>query len=323
MLARRLVTALPRLLLVFLALALLPPLMGGGCADLVDEDGGEVSEEEIPLERRGVIPLRAGYQGGKRLSFWRLSTFVPQDNAWFPRYEKFPGMPVGELFVFAGADGAPTLASAQRPIIDVLPLAAGGSDFFEVVTVRAPASYRGNDIKSRATLLRAGYELRRTGLVVNCPVVGKATALEGAGSSGRSLTLWYRRKTTRCVLVSDTDLPTEKSAFKISVTPVSATRDELRVAASEVYALRTTAFTGADQRTNLPVPDNDVFRHAAGTPDYSPLCKIWDVTVPTDYVAGKIASYEALFPVPDFTDPRITARAPEAFCNCPLAPSEK
>jgi hypothetical protein len=307
-------------------LAVLAVLVGAfgvllaGCSTLVDDDAGAVSESEIPFDRRDEIPLQRGFLDGQAVQFYRLGAFVPTETTWFPRYDKFPGMPVREMYVWPDASGAPALDGEQRPIIDTLPRQASASDFFELVLVR-PAGVGANDIKSRATLLRSGFTLERTGKVVNCPVVGAQATLGGAaGSRYRKLTLWYRNKSVRCLLL---DGGPGVPAPKISVTPLGSGRSELQVTAGEVYSLRSSAFTGADQVTAIPVPQNDVFRVGLASPDYTPLLKVWDVTVPSDYLAGQVRSTADLFPVPGFVDPRIAARTPETFCNCPLVSADK
>jgi hypothetical protein len=303
-----------------IGLALTTLIAGSGCGDdLVDDELGTVSENEIPVERRGVIPLRQGYLGGKRVDYFRVGSFVPSDSTWFPRYDKFPGMPTRELYVFADAAGGLGLGD-QRPIVDHLPLQANASDFLELVVVRAPAGYRANEIKSRATLLRAEYPLERTGLVVSCPLVGTDGRLGVELRSSRKLVLWYRKQTVHCQLLDGgvALFPEGMGPLKKFITTVSSERAEVRAAAGDVYMLRANVFTGADLAPAIAVPKNDIFRHAPGDTEYTPLAKIWDVTMPSDYSVGQITSYEALFPIPDFTDPRITARSPDAFCNCPI-----
>jgi hypothetical protein len=68
-----------------------------GCDNLVDDEEGKVSENEIPPERRAEIPLRAGFLDGKPVEYYWLGLFVPKETSWFPAYEKFPGMPVREM----------------------------------------------------------------------------------------------------------------------------------------------------------------------------------------------------------------------------------
>jgi hypothetical protein len=298
------------------------------CADpYVDDDEGEVPLDEIPYERTKTIPIHQGYVDGKPVEFYRLGNFVPADTAWFPSYTKFPGMPVNDLYVWItneGGKAAFKLDHPQTPIIDTLPEQAGYSDFFEIVGVDAPDDYTANDIKSRATLLRAGYDLIRTGRVVNCPLVGPEAKLEpskGAATAEHPMIeLWYRKQKVRCLLIDGGAHLTAKGGkvFKVSGQQITDKVSEFRVAATEVYALRAAAFSGPDLVSNIPVPGNDIFLHLPGSNNYSPLTKIWDVTVPSDYKVGQLGSHADLFPIPDFTDPRIEERSPDAFCNCPI-----
>ena len=249
-------------------LALVALLGAGACDTLVDADDGLVSENEIPVERRGTIPLLHGYLDGKAVEYYRVGQLVPDETDWFPSYDKFPGMPVRELYVWPDAAGAPSFQGGQRPIVDSLPRQASASDFLEIVLVKPPAgAATPNDIKSRATLLRAGYELTRTGKVVNCPIVGKDGKLGGAPASHYpKLELWYRKKTTSCILL---DGGPNVPAPKTFSTPIgSGGRNELRVAATDLYTLRSTAFSGADLVSAIPVP-----------PGWASYMKIWALPV--------------------------------------------
>jgi hypothetical protein len=300
------------------------------CADpYVDDDEGAVALTEIPFERTKTIPVRQGFINGKAVEFYRMGTFVPADSGWFPSFESFPGMPVGEMFVwltYEGGNPVLKLDHPQKPIIDTLPKQAHYSDFFELVGVDAPDGYNANDIKSRATLLRAGYDLVYAGRIVNCPLVGPKAKLEPP-KKGKAMAeyplveVWYRGQTVQCLLMDGGAHLTDKGGkvFKTFGTAITPEKKEFRVAATDVYTLITGAFTGADRVSNIPVPSNDVFRHTPDSPGYSPLTKIWDVTVPSDYQVGQVVSYDDLFPIPGFTDPRIEERSPEAFCNCPIA----
>lgn len=297
-----------------------------GCGDsYVDDDEGDVPLTEIPHERTGTIPVHGGFVDGTAVELYRMGTFVPAESGWFPSYDEFPGMPVGRMFVRVNSAGELRVDQEQRPIIDSLPQQAGYSDFFELVAVTFPDDYSANEIKSRATLLRAGHPLQYSGRIVNCPVVGPDAKLEPPTGTPvgetRLVKLWYRNQTVHCMLMDGgAHLLGDKGAplFKAYGTPTVGEEKEFRVAASEVYALSTRAFSGADRVSNIPVPNNDIFRHLPGSSSYSPLTQIWDVTVPVDYQIGGLTSYQDLFPVPDFTDPRIEERSPEAFCNCPI-----
>ena len=314
--------------LVLLALASLVAATIGCAAD-IDEDEGTVNIDEIPVSRRATIELKKGFVDGRPLFFYDFGEFVPTSSSWFPAFDEFPGMPVGELLVFADASGKATLGGAQHPIIDLLPKQARYSDFLQIVLVKAPAGYGENEIKSRGTLLRRGFERQETGLVVNCPVVGPDAKLGDTGAdaalkakiagSYKRITVWHRKKLTACMLLDGGKALFAQGTEMGRVSSVAVEGGTaLSVNAAELFAFKAAAYTGPDSVTGIRVPQNDVFRYSPKSPNYSPLNKIWDVTVPSDYVAGQITSYAALHPVPDFDDPRIEERAPAAFCNCPV-----
>ena len=292
-----------------------------GCAGFVDEDEGDVPITEIPLELQGTIKLHKGYLDGKKTEYYRFGTFVPADAGWFPSYEKFPGMPVHPIYIWAGDNGKPSLDVEQRPIIDTLPLQAKYTDFFEVVVVTPGEGEQANDIKSRGTLLLAGNELARTGHVINCPVVGAKAKLQSSTNKQRNtyrkIKVWYRKKIAHCMLMEGGSalIPGGAPSPRVFKQKITDDRTEYRVATAELFTLKSSAFSGADQVSNIPVPDNDVYRYGPGSKDYSPLGTVFDVTVPSDYKVGQVASYAQLYPIPDFTDPRIEERKPAAFFN--------
>lgn len=301
-------------LLIFLA----------ACGSLEDENQGPIAETEIPLHRQSEIPVSRGFVDGKQIEFYKFSAFVPQDANWFPQYEKFPGMPVNEMYIWTDSAGNPSL-DEQQPIVDVLPLQAGYSDFFEIILVTPPTNYKPNTIKSRATLLRSEYELTRTGNIINCPLVGPNTTLAQPNgnvlATYRTIQLWYRKKITHCITMEGAKalFPSDGAlAPKIFTTPITDERNEYRVAASEAYTMLAKAFSGGDQASNIEVPQNDIFKYGPNSQEYSPLVKVWNVTVPSDYQNGELTSYSDLFPIPDFVDPRIEERSPEEFWNCSI-----
>ncbi|MFH1132494.1 MAG: hypothetical protein V1754_14250 [Pseudomonadota bacterium] len=294
------------------------------CGALEDEDKGQVSESKIPTERRGIIPTKMGFVDGKLVEFYDFGEFVPTDANWFPTYEKFPGMPVNIMYVWTDKNGDPSLNS-QFPIVDTLPKQAYYSDFFYIVLVVPPNNYVPNSIKSRGSLLLADFELKHTGVVLNCPVVGQSASLEDTRgktfNNYRKLQLWYRNTTTYCMAMEGGIVlfPQDGAPFaKTFSSPVATGQNEVRVAAGKIFTLTSSAYSGADRVTGIPVPQNDIFRYAPGSVEYSPLVQIWDVTVPSDYVNGQLSSYADLFPIPEFTDPRIQERSPAAFRNCSI-----
>lgn len=307
-----------------LGLLLIVIASAAGCASLVDEDEGPILPSEIPTERQAEISLRTGYIDGKRVEYYLFEpSFVPSDTDWFPSYNKFPGMPVQAMYVWRTASGQPDFD--QRPIIDRLPFQAGYSDFFEIVWVTPSNDYKTNDIKSRATLLRAEFELEYSGAVLNCPLIGAEGSLQQSNTAlmarYRKLRLWVRHQSAYCLTMEGSDalysadtLPQPKNVAQ----PVTAARNEIRVIAAEVYTLQANTYSGADAVNGIAVPQNDIFRYGPGQNDYSPLSKVWKVTVPSDYKKGELSSYADLFPLKDFVDPRIEETSPEVFHNASI-----
>ena len=305
-----------------------------GCAGFVDEEEGQVPTTEFSNLRKGEVPVQRGYLGGQVVEYYRFDTFKPGSASWFPPYTKFPGVPVGDMYILADEDGKIDLATTgQDPIIDVLPGQAHYTDFFELVAFRPDGDYTPNDIKSRGTLVLAEHELTRTRGIVHCPLVDAGATLSNKHGTipapadpnrpeawkfrldYKPIKVWYRKKVAYCMLLDGGHylkpggmLPTAKATAT-----VGGGRFLISVPATEVYTMITSAFTGADQVSNIPVPGNDIFRHGRNEAKYSPVVQIWDVTVPSDYKVGARTSYAELFPVKDFTDPGIVKRNPDAF----------
>lgn len=299
------------------AAALIPlVLLAAACSGPDDEDLGAVPLAEIPAGRRGPIAVHKGYIDDKAVRHAVLGLLVPQNTGWFPGYTTFPGMVTARIYVWADQAGTPDWNNAQVPIIDRLPAQAGYSDFLEVVTVKPTDDAPANAVKSRQTLLLADYELTYTGKIINCPVVdGDAILPLPDGKTITPMRVWYRKRSAHCLPI---DGFADRPGPLVTSTKVADGVLKHEVVATVVYNLRTKAFSGADQVSEIEVPDNDIFRYAPGDNKYSPLAKVWDVEVPTDYTLGELTSYKALFPVPDFTDPRIVERKPDTFCNCPI-----
>lgn len=296
-------------------------LLWMGCTDDADEDEGLLPDSEIPSERQGTIAARRGYLDGKAVEYYRLGSLVPSTASGFPPYETFGGHLVSQMVIVAPSGEPLGLTSGQRPIIDLLPRQSGATDFFELVRAIPDGDYEPDAVKSRATLVRLGFTLEATGLVVNCPVVGQNASLATPKGTSRAIfkiiEVWYRKKLTRCALLDGGIAlqPGGAPAIAVYRNPITSTLYEYRVPAVEVYALRTKAFGGADQVTGIPVPNNDIFRYGPGNALYSPLAQVWDVDVPSDYKVGAKTSYSALFPVLGMTDPAIVKRNPDMFFN--------
>jgi hypothetical protein len=332
-----------RVLLHVLILGLPGAGLLSGCTSLVDDDEGSIPNSEIPVSLQGDIPERGGYLEEQPVDYFEFGHLVPSDASWFPSYLKgeFPGMPVREMYVWSDGDkdtkdnGTPLdWNNAQHPIIDTLPLQAGYTGYFEIVKFFPEGKVNANDIKSRGTLLLSEIPLQYTGRIVHCPVVGQNAVLKKRSKRSWQAThskvkVWYRKQAAHCMLMEGGVALLKGGAAppRTFATEITETRTLYQVASAKVYMLRASAFSGADRVSNIAVPNNSVFLYhddprspvPPSTVPYTPVVKIYDVTVPSDYKHGQFRSYLDINPLyisdPDFDDPNSEERSPEAFAN--------
>jgi hypothetical protein len=91
-------------------------------------------------------------------------------------------------------DGEDEPVSGQLNIVDVKPGDTGYNDFWQVIRVTVPSDYVANSATSLEQITAAGYELRPTDSLVNCPVVPEgSSATRRLGEAPTSLQRgWYR-----------------------------------------------------------------------------------------------------------------------------------
>jgi hypothetical protein len=97
------------------------------------------------------------------------------------------------IYVFF-AEGASAPLADQLNVIDVIPGEADYNDFWQVVKVIVPASYKANQFASEAEILASGYDTEVTTMIVNCPVVPEGSTASkriGGGSAGL-IKGWYK-----------------------------------------------------------------------------------------------------------------------------------
>ena len=93
------------------------------------------------------------------------------------------------------AEGAAAPLDGQFNIVNVIPGESGYSDFWNVVKVTVPATYKANQITSLDGLMAAGFKMENTTILVNCPVVpeGSTATLRYQGSADTGLHQgWYK-----------------------------------------------------------------------------------------------------------------------------------
>ncbi len=93
------------------------------------------------------------------------------------------------VFVYASDQSRPV--EGQSPIFDLIPGEDGYNDFWQKVNVLVPDDYEPDSVRSLDDVEAAGFELVRTGTIINCPIVPYGSTAELAE---KSVTGWYKGK---------------------------------------------------------------------------------------------------------------------------------
>lgn len=112
-------------------------------------------------------------------------TFYYDFGPTTPLTEDGSGVVTAPIFVLVtgfDADGNPQAVEGQANIIDVIPGDEGYSDLWEVTFVTVPADYQANTITSAQEVIDGGYEQKKAGVFVNCPVVPAGSTLSDGGA---------------------------------------------------------------------------------------------------------------------------------------------
>jgi hypothetical protein len=122
--------------------------------------------------------------------------FITQ--SWGPageviRYYNFdvqPTTPAKIYMFYVGEDELTT----QHSVVDVVPGQPGYSDFFRVVRVMVPAGHAADELRDVAAILRSGFALVETSLIVNRPIVppGSRARERLRGAATEPEAGWYR-----------------------------------------------------------------------------------------------------------------------------------
>jgi hypothetical protein len=92
------------------------------------------------------------------------------------------------VYSFVFASDPSTRADGQAAIFDVIPGDEGYNDYWQVVQVLVPDNYDPDSIRSYQGIEDAGFELKRTATIINCPIVPAGSTAELAE---RTATGWY------------------------------------------------------------------------------------------------------------------------------------
>jgi hypothetical protein len=201
----------------------------------------------------------------------------------------------GNVLMNLSEDGKKT--EGQGPIVDTLPDRPDYSPFFEIVEVTAPGGYRENDVKSLATLEERGMTTRRTGRVVNCPIVTHdrdlADGVTARGVPFPTIQVWYGRLEAFCLALDRTwdVLQSRDGGFAAD-----------RIVPMDVVYPVVDLFGGDDPvdedtgiRTDLVLAAGDLLANrlfpAIEGDAYSPVARIRYHVVPGDYRYGDLDQF--------------------------------
>jgi hypothetical protein len=171
--------------------------------------------------------------------------------------------PIYVLVTGFDAQGQPQPVAGQNNIIDVVPGDTGYSDLWHVIFVTVPTTYQANTARSLDDLKAAGYPMKVSDVLVNCPVVPLNSQL-AEGSPGLTHG-WYKG---RDVHYFDFGPSTDRTA--------------------PIYAL----ITGMDAQGQPQfVPgQHNIIPVIPGDEGYSPFWNVFLVQVPPGYQANTITS---------------------------------
>lgn len=143
------------------------------------------------------------------------------------RYYNFDVMPrqPAPIYVLFHESGDPV--ANQRNIVDVVPGDPGYSDFWQVVEVTVPDGYIANTATSLQDLETAGYTMRTTSTLVNCPIVPDgSTAAERLGGGhahpGSLAEGWYKDEAIYYFHFAEASLETTSTA-EVPTSPIFVT----------------------------------------------------------------------------------------------------
>jgi hypothetical protein len=166
-------------------------------ADKVPVD--RFSDQAAMLMRRSAAPSLPG--PSQAIDFDQGAPFVTEgfgphgEKVRYYNFDVQPTVPAPIYVLFRAGEDKPV--PGQLNIVDVVPGDQGYSDFWQVHQVTAPSSYVANTVTSKAELVSAGFSVRPTDTLVNCPIVpeGSKAALRVGGGSTALMAGWYRGKT--------------------------------------------------------------------------------------------------------------------------------
>ena len=131
-------------------------------------------------------PVIQGWYEGRATYYYDFgATSPPLNNA-----AAVATAPIYVLVTGFSANGDPQFVMGQNNIINVVPGDVGYSDLWQVTFVTVPAGYQANTLRSVADVRAAGYPMKVSDVLVNCPVVPlNSTLAEGTPGLTHG---WYK-----------------------------------------------------------------------------------------------------------------------------------
>ena len=245
----------------------------------------------------GYLWFKPGSSGGSAtsgtVSGLPVPATIPTVQGWY-RNTSFTYLDFGPntnvtapILVFLES-GVPV--NGQHNIIDTIPGQPGYTAFWRVYQVAVPSGYIANSVRSLAEVAAKGYSVTETTTVVNCPVVNPTTVVQGP-SPGITQG-WYRNES-----VDYWSGETNSLAFGDVV------------ATAPLYAFSYSNGTAVtDQRHIVDV--------LPGQHGYSDLWQVYNVVVPSGYVANTYQSSYALLQAE--AQGKVTITPTAMLVNCPV-----
>jgi hypothetical protein len=206
-----------------------------------------------------TFPVVQGWYEGRATYYYDFGSNSPALND----AKAVARTPIYVLVTGFDSNGQPQPVADQHNIIDFVPGDPGYSDLWQVNFVTVPAGYTANTVRSLDDVKKAGYPIKETNQLVNCPVVPLNSSL-AEGTPGLTKG-WYKGK--------------EAHYFDFGPSPDFTL---------PIYAF----ITGMDSAGNPQfVPgQHNIIDVIPGQGGYSPFWDVHLVKVPADYQANSITS---------------------------------
>ncbi len=133
----------------------------------IDKAGYAVTATEM-FVNCPIVAAGAKLEGGEKV----IQGWLGGREVFYPDFGvNLPvAIPIWAFITGLDDKGMPKFVTDQRNIIDAVPRDAGYSAFWQVNMVTVPDGYKANTLKSAEDVVKSGYKIAPTQLVVNCPV---------------------------------------------------------------------------------------------------------------------------------------------------------